>query len=384
MTIETHFVIARYSPSGSDYTEMPVPSHTQSDRDITQTYVDTDLHCGTTYHYVISAQLNFSYTSGNTHEVSVTTPRCSTTTRIDSLHAGLSAYLYKPTQTVHLSASVDSDEGTVNTGTVTFTVKQGNQTIGHPVISETVTDGKARVNYTLPAKTLVGSYTIEAVYNAEERFASSHHTDTLTLERVFGLELNDVAKGIGGFVINGIEVDEYSRISVSGAKDVNGDGLNDLIIGAASAGAKYTCGKNGTDRCSLNLGESYVVFGKPDTTAVDINEIVKGLGGFVISGISDSVSGAGDVNGDGLNDLIIGAPDADLNDKTKVGQSYVVFGKNNTTAIKLSEIVNGVGGFVINGIDDNDLLGESVSSESAGSIVNVAVLRLLAKRSEPL
>jgi hypothetical protein len=78
---------------------------------------------------------------------------------------------------------------------------------------------------------------------------------------------------------------------------VNGDGLDDLIIGTAFANL---------DR-KLNIGKSYVVFGKADNTAIDLSAI--GTGGFVIIGENTkdkdksgfSVSTAGDVNGDGLD-----------------------------------------------------------------------------------
>ena len=49
------------------------------------------------------------------------------------------------------------------------------------------------------------------------------------------VELSDVAAGTGGFVINGIDPDDWSGQSVSGAGDVNGDGLDDLIVGAPRA-----------------------------------------------------------------------------------------------------------------------------------------------------
>jgi hypothetical protein len=44
------------------------------------------------------------------------------------------------------------------------------------------------------------------------------------------------------------------------------------------------------------------------------------------------------VNGDGLDDLIIGAVYADANGGSNAGKSYVVFGKQDNTAINLSAI----------------------------------------------
>ena len=64
------------------------------------------------------------------------------------------------------------------------------------------------------------------------------------------VNLSDVVAGSGGFVMNGIDTFDYSGRSVSGAGDVNGDGLADVIVGAAGAnpgGNRYA-------------GESYVVF----------------------------------------------------------------------------------------------------------------------------
>ncbi|MCT7967866.1 hypothetical protein NG799_16115 [Laspinema sp. D1] len=172
------------------------------------------------------------------------------------------------------------------------------------------------------------------------------------------VNLSDVTAGTGGFIINGIDANDQSGTSVSNAGDVNGDGLDDLIVGAPHPDPGGNVG----------AGESYVVFGKTDGTAVDLSAVAAGTGGFIINGIDAndnsgrSVSNAGDVNGDGLDDVIVGAVDADPGGNAEAGESYVVFGKTDGTAVNLSDVAAGTGGFIINGIDANDEAGFSVSS----------------------
>jgi len=163
--------------------------------------------------------------------------------------------------------------------------------------------------------------------------------------------------GSNGFVLNGIDPGDNSGRSVSGAGDVNGDGIDDLIIGASRADP------NGTDS-----GETYVVFGSASIWPASIElSSLNGSNGFVLNGINFrdfsgiSVSDAGDVNGDGIDDLIIGAQEADPNG-SESGETYVVFGSASVwpASIELSSL-DGSNGFVLNGIDFNDLSGRSVS-----------------------
>jgi len=165
--------------------------------------------------------------------------------------------------------------------------------------------------------------------------------------------------GTNGFVINGIDPDDQSGFSVSGAGDVNGDGIADVIIGARSAAPGG----------SSSAGKSYVVFGSAGGFAASLDlSSLGGTNGFVINGIDAgdqcgfSVSGAGDVNGDGIADVIIGAYYADPGGANAAGESYVVFGSVGGFGASLNlSSVNGTNGFVINGIDAVDYSGYSVS-----------------------
>tara|TARA_R110002072_G_scaffold299632_1_gene475526 strand:+ start:119574 stop:122441 length:2868 start_codon:yes stop_codon:yes gene_type:complete len=148
----------------------------------------------------------------------------------------------------------------------------------------------------------------------------------------------------------------YIGSSVSIGGDINGDGLDDLIVGAP----KFDYG-------AYN-GRVFVVFGRTSFSAtVEVNSL-NGTTGFTATGVLNekaatgaAVSSGGDVNGDGIDDFVVGAPGSD--DYAHVaGRVYVVFGKTNigsSGSLNLTQIA-GSSGFILNGAANYDVAGTSV------------------------
>ena len=164
--------------------------------------------------------------------------------------------------------------------------------------------------------------------------------------------------GTNGFTINGADSGDLIGESISSAGDLNGDGIDDLLIGSRFS--------DPGDR--NNAGTTYVLFGRDGgfTTEVDLSSL--GSDGITISGISavdasgTSVASLGDINDDGFNDIGIGAPLRDSGAEN-AGQGYVIFGQESgfdAGFLRLSNL-DGSDGFAINGIAVDDQLGTDIS-----------------------
>ncbi len=102
--------------------------------------------------------------------------------------------------------------------------------------------------------------------------------------------------------------------SVAMAGDLDGDGADDVLIGAPAEST-----------AASDAGAAYVLYG-PVTTNLTLSSADATLTGEAADDQAGHVvSGAGDVDGDGLDDLLVGAPGND-DGATDAGATYLVLG----------------------------------------------------------
>ena len=154
--------------------------------------------------------------------------------------------------------------------------------------------------------------------------------------------------GSDGFVIEGPRnLSGMLGDTVNGAGDVNGDGIDDLIVGAKAT------------------GEVYVVFGHREPFDAIVNvRTLDGRNGFTLTGfVSDSgavlgVSTAGDLNKDGISDVVVANEDGQT--------AVVVFGRDGDCPARISVGgLDGLNGFVL---DVGPIAWDTSSVGAAGDV----------------
>ena len=115
-----------------------------------------------------------------------------------------------------------------------------------------------------------------------------------------------------GFKIQGVSASDMFGSSLVKIPDMNGDGINELLIGAKGF--------------SANKGAVYMIYGRDDQpSTIDLSTLTSDQGFKILGNVNaglfgSSVGDLGDINQDGFPDMMIGAPGA--------GRVYVLFGPN--------------------------------------------------------
>ena len=196
--------------------------------------------------------------------------------------------------------------------------------------------------------------------NEDLLFTAKPSLNTVELWRVSpfpAILLSRVGVGdVPGGTASGMMDNDQLGFSVSGVGDVNGDGIDDLIIGAP--------GGDGDD--PPEAGESYLLSGNKSGLGTDGLIDLGQARRFVGAGSNDesgkTVSGIGDFNGDGATDFLVSSPPADRTEADQ-GEVHLVFGDMTLAAGSAIELGNlgGQGLKIIGLVHDIALTGASIS-----------------------
>jgi len=161
---------------------------------------------------------------------------------------------------------------------------------------------------------------------------------------VFGPVSNSMDLGDADATLTGAQIADYAGNAVSSAGDVNGDGYDDILVGAYYA-----------DNGGESSGAAYLVLGPApgDISLSAADAILVGEAEWDRAG--EAVSSAGDVNGDGYDDILVGARSrANVDGDPAAGAAYLIHGPVSGT-LDLANADMKIEG------DANDYLGYSVA-----------------------
>ena len=217
-------------------------------------------------------------------------------------------------------------------------------------------DGYDDVVFGAPKTTKGEAYGVGAAYVILGKSSGFSNLNISDLTGSNGFIFTDSATGYNASLA-------YIGSSVSIGGDINGDGFDDLVVGAPKLNKQQYGVTPGYD------GEVYVIFGRSSfSSTVEVTSLT-GTTGFVAKGVvgqqaetGRSVSSGGDVNGDGIDDFVIGSPGS-YDYANVTGRAYVVFGKTNlgsSGTLNLTSLT-GSSGFILRGAANYDVAGTSVS-----------------------
>jgi len=166
---------------------------------------------------------------------------------------------------------------------------------------------------------------------------------------VYGPVSGEVDLSSADVQLTGESSNDYTGLTLAGGGDADADGVSDVLIGAWLE-----------DEGATNGGAAYLLLG-PLTADLSLSAADgKLVGTSLNSRLSESLSWAGDVNGDGKDDMLAGEPWGDVSG-TNDGLAYVVYGplSGSLGAASADAVLQGVSsgdeaGASVAGVGDTD------------------------------
>ena len=167
------------------------------------------------------------------------------------------------------------------------------------------------------------------------------------------LDEQKISSTVGGFVGPLDDTDQFG-ISVAGIGDLDGDGIEDLAVGAW-----------GDDDGGPSRGAVWILFLDTDGTIKSEQKISQNSGGFGgtlgdTGNFGGSIAALGDLDGDGITELAVSAHNDDTNG-TNRGAVWILFLDSDGSVKDEQRIDDTTGGFG-GTLDDDDFFGFGLSA----------------------
>ncbi|UII26706.1 integrin alpha [Fulvivirga maritima] len=163
--------------------------------------------------------------------------------------------------------------------------------------------------------------------------------------------------GTNGVLLEGSESSSNFGYDAASAGDINGDGINDILVTASVADHPVSG--------LQNVGSVYVIFGGAGLSSPFAPATLYGTNGFRINGVLEdeylgtSANTIGDFNNDGIDDLIVGL----YGYSDDLGAAMVLYGSTDPFPANVSYAdLDGTNGFLIRG----EIAGGQFGLESDG------------------